>query len=239
MMPKKERHGVTRDQLMDAIGDIQAVYVEEAENYRRSFSRFRTAFRVLPAAACLLLTALAVFALPRYADPKGTDHNSLGTQECLPEETTAGGAGSDQWGAAGGADSDQEGAADGADSDQGGVIRIPKEAAQVMVFYERGGTKEEYLAEGEDLLALRQWADGLLLGEALSLPEETPPSSLFEESVGENPDSPETGTVYLFRFTGEESAQEEFSYRNYGSCYIVTQDTWYPVKNPSDPPLPN
>jgi beta-lactamase regulating signal transducer with metallopeptidase domain len=59
-------------------------------------------------------------------------------------------------------------------------------------------------------------------------------------AYGQTPGDSEGGEVYDFTADDGSGFAGLFFYGNYGSgkCYIVCDDVWYKVKNPSDPPLP-
>lgn len=239
MTAESGRRVVTAEELADAIGKIDASYVKEADTWHapRFAKKLWRISRAAAVAACLLLVIVAVIALPGKVNP-GPDGGR--TESILQEEAAAGeadGAASGEAGAEKGglegaqASGEEGGEADGAASEVS--FGIPEEVTEVLAIYECGGAEEQYLLTGQELLALRQWADSLALGEAVAAaggeamvePGKVPGENGAETS-GE-------GETYTFRY-----GETEISYLNAGNWYLVTEDSWYPVQNPSKPPLP-
>ena len=117
---------------------------------------------------------------------------------------------------------DHTGAEPGEISQSG--LKIPAEVTFVTVTYTAGGTSERFALAGAELERLKEWAAQLTLGEAES----------FADGAYPGDDSGE-GALYAFDF-GE--AYPAFSYRGNGAdCFVVAGDVWYPVLNPTDPPV--
>lgn len=227
MTAESGRRVVTAEELADAIGKIDASYVKEADTWHapRFAKKLWRISRAAAVAACLLLVIVAVIALPGKVNP-GPDGGR--TESILQEEAAAGEAD----GAASGEAGAEKGGLEGAQASEA-LFEIPEEVTEVLAIYERGGAEEQYLLTGQELLALRQWADSLALGEAVAAaggeamvePGKVPGENGAETS-GE-------GETYTFRY-----GETEISYLNAGNWYLVTEDSWYPVQNPSKPPLP-
>ncbi|MCI9149455.1 MAG: hypothetical protein HFI42_03005 [Lachnospiraceae bacterium] len=271
---------VTAEHLIDAIGEIDPAYVQEAEQWREQASQRKRAekgqsagrggsgyfLRLAAAAACLLLVVGGAALALRNAElggmSGGADSNTNGGPEAGSTEsggpeagstesgsTEAGGseagstesggseAGSTESGSteAGGSEAGSTeaggsksgaGATAGAGEQEGAgealgtrIPKIPEEAAEVEVVHYSGGREDKSLAEGNDLRDLRAWMENLELGEPIIYGE-------GEAPVGDGRES------YVFRFEGG-----ELSYRMFDTCYLVVRDAWYPVQNPTAPPV--
>lgn len=199
---------VTAEGLLDAIGGIDARYVEEAESWMRTAGHKGKGYilRMAAAAACLMLVvAGALLSLRNNMDGGGLAGGNEGME--------------------GGSDGGMEtgGAAGGADPSFGpGIAGIPEEIGSVTVEHYSCRGERTVVVEGKELDQLRAWADSLELGDAVFF------------AAGKTPgEKSEGGEVYFFQFDGG-----EFSYRDFGTCYLVVEDTWYPVQNPKAPPIP-
>lgn len=223
--------------LIDAIGAIHPQYVQEAEQWRGQApqkSRGREGsgggrcglgylLRLAAAAACFLLVMGGAALALRNAAPGGMSGES--------GQSAAGNAGAADEAAGGleaGAGS-AEGLSPGAEENGGGpagamgrpVAQIPEGTTEVEVIYYNGGREDRSLVEGDGLEGLRAWAASLELGEPVTFAEGEAPGA---ETDG--------GEIYQFRFKGG-----GFSYHNFGTCYLVVEDLWYPVQNPIAPPV--
>lgn len=276
--------------LIDAIGKIDARYVEEAELWTHKAGRSErkasgfwslSRKRALATAACFALIAAGLFVVLRNPGRedmaggvyKGEDSSSggEGSQEAGGDSGVENGAadhtdGAGQEDKAGQADgagqenkagqaeqSGGEGRADGAeqsggagqsdgagqpDADapayaaaQGGKDRVKDyllealgDTESIAVTRYSGGREEAYTLEGADVKALKEWMKALTLGEEATFEEGAYPGEVSEG-----------GEVYYFEASEGEAA---FSYRDFGECYLVVEDHWYPVLNPAEPPLP-
>lgn len=231
---------VTAEHLIDAIGGIDPAYVQEAELWREQAPQRKRAekgqnagrggsgylLRLAAAAACLLLVVGGAALALRNAElggmSGGADSNTNGSPEAGSTESGGSEAGSTE---AGGSKSGA-GATAGAGEQEGAgealgtrIPKIPEEAAEVEVVHYSGGREDKSLAEGNDLRDLRAWMENLELGEPIIYGE-------GEAPVGDGRES------YVFRFEGG-----ELSYRMYDTCYLVVRDAWYPVQNPTAPPV--
>lgn len=245
------------DTLIDAIGKIDAVYVEEAELWQKqrtsrviNFALNGRTRRILATAACLLLVTAGVFAALRSAyfsdksDGAAVENGSsewdgsVGQEtqdteeESAPEESGGDNGSTNEGGNSSGSPGDMDGTgeelpgteneAEVEDVAKSG-LEIPTEVSFVTVTHGEGGTEERFALGGEELESLKEWANNLTLGEAVT----------FEEGAYPG-DNLEAGEYFFFDF-GE--AYPAFFYRDFGDCYIVMEDVWYPVLNPTDPPM--
>ena len=246
---------VTAEHLIDAIGGIDPAYVQEAELWREQAPQRKRAekgqnagrggsgylLRLAAAAACLLLVVGGAALALRNAElggmSGGADSNTNGSPEAGSTESGGSEAGSTEAGSteAGGSEAGSTeaggsksgaGATAGAGEQEGAgealgtrIPKIPEEAAEVEVVHYSGGREDKSLAEGNDLRDLRAWMENLELGEPIIYGE-------GEAPVGDGRES------YVFRFEGG-----ELSYRMYDTCYLVVRDAWYPVQNPTAPPV--
>ncbi len=246
---------VTAEHLIDAIGEIDPAYVQEAEQWREQASQRKRAekgqsagrggsgyfLRLAAAAACLLLVVGGAALALRNAElggmSGGADSNTNGGPEAGSTESGGPEAGSTESGSteAGGSEAGSTeaggsksgaGATAGAGEQEGAgealgtrIPKIPEEAAEVEVVHYSGGREDKSLAEGNDLRDLRAWMENLELGEPIIYGE-------GEAPVGDGRES------YVFRFEGG-----ELSYRMFDTCYLVVRDAWYPVQNPTAPPV--
>lgn len=278
--------------LIDAIGQIDARYVEEAELWtpkvdrsERKVSGFWSLSRkrALATAACFALIVTGLLVALRNpgredmadgahmgannlkgseesqeagGDSGGMENGAADQTDGAGQENKAGqadGAGqenkagqAEQSGGAGRADGAEQsggaGQSDGAgqpDADaptyaatQGGPDRVKDyllealgDTESIAVTRYSGGREKAYTLEGADVKALKEWMKTLTLGE----------EAIFEEGAYPGEVS-EGGEVYYFE-TLEGGAV--FSYRDFGDCYLVLKDHWYPVLNPAQPPLPD
>lgn len=242
MKAKGGSGSVGAETLMDAIGKIDAFYVEEAELWQRKAMHGHVRYlRLAATAACLLLVMGGVFAALRGSQLKGPLSGGAGELKTGGvEDLESGGvegpenggvngneviseAGSGDDGENAGLEGENgtaEGSASGAEGniEKERKFEIPGEVTEVTVIHWNSETESTDTVKGLALTKLRAWADGLILGEAVP----------FEaaESSGENAEE-----VYVFRFGGQEA-----SYYKDEVCYLVMDDVWYPVLNPADPP---
>ena len=86
------------------------------------------------------------------------------------------------------------------------------------------GQLTERSIEGDDIEALRLWANGL----EYELRE-------FEE--GNTPGDGEGQEVYLFELTGGSCPGFDYIICGPDDCYLLIENNWYIVKNPSGPPV--
>lgn len=241
--------------LIDAIGKIDARYVEEAELWthkagraERKASGFWSLFRkrALATAACFALIATGLFVVLRNP---GREDMAGGVYK--GEDSSSGGEGSQEAGGdSGGIENGAADQSDGAgqenkagqaeqpDADapayaatQGGKDRVKDyllealgDTESIAVTRYSGGREEAYTLEGADVKALKEWMKALTLGEEATFEEGAYPGEVSEG-----------GEVYYFEASEGEAA---FSYRDFGDCYLVLKDHWYPVLNPAQPPLP-
>lgn len=213
---------VTAEDLAEAIGSADAVYVEEAEQWtkeagQKSLLHWKWASggkgqsyapRLAVAAVCLLLVAAGGAAALRQGGSGelsgGSEGNAGGIDGVRADENG----------------STSSGSANGAA--EAPVFEIPENVTAVTVLHYSCGQENRILAEGGELEAIRDWADGLRLGEPVYFKKGESPGEVSEG-----------GELFFFQFQG---ADQELSYRDFGDCYLVVGDAWYPVLNPTDPP---
>lgn len=206
---------VTAESLLEAVGSVDAAYVEEAELWTGK-NRRKAAWRVVKlaaAAACLMLVVTGTALTLQNSDSGGLSGSGQGTEtgfdgSAVSGKTTEGAGG--------------EAEAGGIQTSEGHILRIPEEITEVTVVHYSCGKEKRAVLKGDRLEELRAWAEGLILGEGIIFGQGEAPG---EESDG--------GEVYDFQF-----GEEEFSYHVFGECYIVVGDIWYPVLNPTEPPEP-
>ena len=106
------------------------------------------------------------------------------------------------------------------------ALKISDDITKVNVVHMDCGGIIQWVAEGSEIDELRNWVNGLEY-------------ALFEYEEGKSPGDGEGGEVY--RFTYDEGSDLEFSYVINGpdKCYLLIEDCWYVVKNPSRPPISN
>ena len=97
---------------------------------------------------------------------------------------------------------------------------IGEETSQVQVAHSRGGSLTQWTSQGDSLAVLRDWASRLNCY-SVTFPE------------GQSPGDSDGGESYRFTFP-----EGGFSYVITGpkEHWLVTDDGWYSVSNPSDPP---
>ena len=86
------------------------------------------------------------------------------------------------------------------------------------------GELTEWNIEGDGIDALRLWANGL----EYELRE-------FEE--GNTPGDGEGQEAYWFELTGGDYPGFDYIICGPDDCYLLIENNWYAVKNPSDPPV--
>lgn len=111
-----------------------------------------------------------------------------------------------------------------ADRDSGGQALIGDDVAEVKITHVLMGQATEWSVEGDDVDALRTWANGL----AYELRE-------FEE--GNTPGDEDGQEVYCFALNGEDGPELDYIICGSGDCYLLMESDWYAVKNPSPPPV--
>lgn len=92
----------------------------------------------------------------------------------------------------------------------------------VRVTHILAGQETDRSVEGDDLEALRAWANGLSYEKRE-----------FEE--GHTPGDAEGQEAYLFELTSGDDSGFDYVICGPDDCYLLIGDTWYAVSNPSDP----
>lgn len=100
---------------------------------------------------------------------------------------------------------------------------FPDEVDRVAVTHYYGGEEKEWIVEKRNIKPLKDWVNSLLLNKKMDFKE--------GEYPGENE---EGGELFYFDFGG---SYPDFSYRSFGESYLVVEDEWYLVSNPSNPPI--
>lgn len=235
--------------LIDAIGKIDALYVEEAELWTPKAGRSERKVpgfwslswkRTLATAACFALIVTGLFVAlrnPGREDMTGGAHmgannlkGSEGSQEAGGSASGMENGASDQADGAGQPYADAPGdeateRGTEADTVKNHLLEALGDTESIAVTRYSGGSEEAYTLEAADLEALKEWINNLTLGEEVTFEEGAYPG---EASEG--------GEVYYFEAL---EGGTVFSYRDFGDCYLVFKDHWYPVLNPAQPPLPD
>lgn len=101
---------------------------------------------------------------------------------------------------------------------------ISDSVTKVDIIHHASGKSTHWTAEGEDVDNLRDWASKL-------------ECELLEYEDGHSPGDSNGGEIYIF--TLAEGDALEFSYIINGPdrCYLLIEEIWYSVLNPSDPPV--
>ncbi len=100
---------------------------------------------------------------------------------------------------------------------------IGNDVTKIKVTHYVSGEENSWIAEGEEINGLKEWANNL----KYDIVE-------FEES--QTPGESEGGEVYDFTLT--EGNYPGFSYIiNGDNCYLLIEEYWYAVSNPSNPPI--
>lgn len=109
-----------------------------------------------------------------------------------------------------------------AGSDNPTAVSIADSVTEIKVTHIIGGQETQWIAEGDELESLKEWALGLNCN-----------SIQFEK--GQSPGDMDGGEVY--RFDMAEADHQGFSYVINGpdDCYLLMEGSWYSVSNPSTP----
>lgn len=99
---------------------------------------------------------------------------------------------------------------------------IGDEVTKVNITHVLAGQSTEWSVEGDDIEALRRWANGLAYERCD-----------FDE--GDTPGDAEGQEAYWFELTGGERPGFDYVICGPDDCYLLIEDDWYAVKNPSDP----
>ena len=101
---------------------------------------------------------------------------------------------------------------------------IGNSVTSVDITHHVGGETVQWIAQGEDVDSLRDWASKLEY-------------EIIEFEDGQSPGDNDGGEVYDFVLT--EGGYPGFSYVINGTedCYLLIEGYWFSVKNPSDPPI--
>ena len=101
---------------------------------------------------------------------------------------------------------------------------IGNSVTSVDITHHVGGETVQWIAQGEDVDSLRDWASKLEY-------------EIIEFENGKSPGDSDGGEVYNFVLT--EGGYPGFSYVINGTedCYLLIEGYWFSVKNPSDPPI--
>ena len=87
------------------------------------------------------------------------------------------------------------------------------------------GTKEKcWSVEGAEIDRLREWLDSLSYKH-------------LEVEVGQSPGDSNGGEVYIFALTGGEWPDFSYVINGENNCYIQSEENWFSVINPTDPPV--
>jgi beta-lactamase regulating signal transducer with metallopeptidase domain len=115
------------------------------------------------------------------------------------------------------------------DADNGGKMTLYTDAiTQMRVTHVIRGESTGYgIADKTSIADICDWVGGL------SIKRE-----YFAD--GQTPGNSDGGEGYSFKVDGRDGLVGLFAYGIYGSgeCYVICGGTWYKVKNPSDPPIP-
>ena len=103
---------------------------------------------------------------------------------------------------------------------------IGNSVTSVDITHHVGGETVQWIAQGEDVDSLRDWASKLEY-------------EIIEFENGKSPGDSDGGEVYNFVLT--EGGYPGFSYVINGTedCYLLIEGYWFSVKNPSEPPVMN
>lgn len=111
-------------------------------------------------------------------------------------------------------------------TDPGGsaAVYIGESVTTVDITHYIGGKSAQWVAEGQEVDALRNWVSKLEY-------------EILEFEEGQSPGDSNGGEVYIFVLT--EGSCPGFSYVINGSddCYLLVERDWFSVRNPSNPPV--
>ena len=104
------------------------------------------------------------------------------------------------------------------------ALVIQDDITVINITHALGGQISKFTVEGDSLDDLRAWVA------ELQYKHQT-------YTKGNSPGDKEGGEVYIFEMT--EGDYPEFSYIINGknNCYLLIEDEWYSVSNPSNPPV--
>ncbi len=106
-------------------------------------------------------------------------------------------------------------------------FEFAEDVTQIEVMHVYMGRASEWTIEGDEALAVRVWLSNL-------------ECRMVEFEKGNTPGDTEGGEVYSFKCVQYSSASYPgFSYMKNGEddCYLILQENWYSVLNPSNPPV--
>ena len=109
-----------------------------------------------------------------------------------------------------------------ADSKGQSLPLISDEVTKVNITHILAGQLTEWSIEGDDIEALRLWANGLEYG-----------IRKFEE--GNTPGDGDGQETYWFEPTGGDYPGFDYIICGPDDCYLLIESDWYVVNNPSDP----
>ena len=101
---------------------------------------------------------------------------------------------------------------------------IGDDVTEVKITHVLMGQLAEWSIDGDDIEALRIWADGLKY-------------ELREFEEGNTPGDGDGQETYWFELTGGDYPGFDYVICGPDDCYLVIENNWYVVNNPSDPPV--
>ncbi len=114
-----------------------------------------------------------------------------------------------------------------ADSNRAGgavSVHIWDDVTEVKITHVLMGQLTEWSIEGDDIEALRIWANGLKY-------------ELREFEEGNTPGDGDGQEAYWFELTGGDYPGFDYIICGPDDCYLLIESDWYVVNNPSDPPV--
>ena len=101
---------------------------------------------------------------------------------------------------------------------------IGDDVTEVKITHVLMGQLTEWNIEGDNIVPLRTWVNGLEYE-----------SVTFEE--GQTPGDGEGQETYWFELTGGDCPGFDYIICGPDDCYLLIESNWYVVNNPSDPPV--
>ena len=101
---------------------------------------------------------------------------------------------------------------------------IGEDVTKIDITYHIGSSTTCWSVEGADIDLLREWLNNL----------DYQYRYFFE---GRTPGDSDGGIVYEFVLTGVEQTRFCYVIRGENDCYLLSGENWFPVSNPTDPPV--
>ena len=104
------------------------------------------------------------------------------------------------------------------------AVVISENVTQIDITHHVGGKTTNWSVEGIEIEPLREWLDKLSYRH-------------LEVKEGQSPGDSDGGEIYMFTLIGGEWSGFSYVINGENDCYIQSEENWFSVINPSNPPV--